>query len=181
MDLGLGITYEELCIKFSSILMGPKNFYRHFKKKFLGKLKISFLKKSQNILKIKSLFTTFILILNFTIFQPQNYLQFFAILTYFSAKKFLSLFKKKYSEKLKISIFLSYSKIKNSILTKTGFAPSLKRKLNLAVFVKIEFLFCYNSKTKECKYLKFSPNTIEIFNFSDVDKMFLAESKYLKN
>ncbi|KAE9532816.1 hypothetical protein AGLY_009897 [Aphis glycines] len=61
----------------------------------------------------------------FTIFQPQNYLQIFAILTYFifwSAKKFLSLFKKKYLEKLKISIFLSYSKIKNSILTKTGFA-----------------------------------------------------------
>ncbi|KAF0759505.1 hypothetical protein FWK35_00006053 [Aphis craccivora] len=28
------ITYEELCIKFSSILIGPKNFYRHFKKNF---------------------------------------------------------------------------------------------------------------------------------------------------
>ncbi|KAF0759908.1 hypothetical protein FWK35_00009135, partial [Aphis craccivora] len=24
-------TYEELCIKFSSILIGPKKFYRHFK------------------------------------------------------------------------------------------------------------------------------------------------------
>ncbi|KAF0773029.1 hypothetical protein FWK35_00000075, partial [Aphis craccivora] len=28
------ITYEELCIKFSSILIGTKTFYRHFKKKF---------------------------------------------------------------------------------------------------------------------------------------------------
>ena len=51
------ITYEELCIKFSSILIGPKKFYRHFKKIFLEKLKISvvykYLKKIQNILKIK--------------------------------------------------------------------------------------------------------------------------------
>ncbi|KAE9531247.1 hypothetical protein AGLY_010453, partial [Aphis glycines] len=39
VDLGLGITYEELCIKFSSILIGPKKFYRHFKKKFSEKLK----------------------------------------------------------------------------------------------------------------------------------------------
>ncbi|KAE9535762.1 hypothetical protein AGLY_007663, partial [Aphis glycines] len=31
VDLGLGITYEELCIKFSSILIGPKKFYRYFK------------------------------------------------------------------------------------------------------------------------------------------------------
>ncbi|KAE9533034.1 hypothetical protein AGLY_009462 [Aphis glycines] len=35
------ITYEELCIKFSSILIGPKKFYRHFKKKISEKLKIS--------------------------------------------------------------------------------------------------------------------------------------------
>ncbi|KAF0771830.1 hypothetical protein FWK35_00001122 [Aphis craccivora] len=28
------ITYEELCIKFSSILIWPKKCYRHFKKKF---------------------------------------------------------------------------------------------------------------------------------------------------
>ncbi|KAF0765618.1 hypothetical protein FWK35_00003760 [Aphis craccivora] len=52
------ITYEEFCIKFSSILIGPKRFYRHFKKFFLEKLKISVvykkLKKIQNILKIKS-------------------------------------------------------------------------------------------------------------------------------
>ncbi|KAE9523415.1 hypothetical protein AGLY_015967 [Aphis glycines] len=54
VDLGLGITYEELCIKFSSILIGPKKLYRHFKKKISEKLKISVLKKTQNILKIKS-------------------------------------------------------------------------------------------------------------------------------
>ncbi|KAE9544390.1 hypothetical protein AGLY_001569 [Aphis glycines] len=41
VDLGLGITYEELCIKFSSILIGPKKFNRHFKKNFSEKLKIS--------------------------------------------------------------------------------------------------------------------------------------------
>ncbi|KAE9544089.1 hypothetical protein AGLY_001778 [Aphis glycines] len=132
VDLGLGITYEELCIKFSSILIGPKKFYRHFKKKFSEKLKISVLKKTQNILKIKSCkenanlnnwinryLTRFCKNLNFkhslnflsesgrifeekfmenlvpnfqnlvikeknfTIVQPQNYLQIFAILTYF--------------------------------------------------------------------------------------------------
>ncbi|KAF0760433.1 hypothetical protein FWK35_00012155 [Aphis craccivora] len=32
-------TYEELCIKFSSILIGPKKFYRHFKKNFQKNLK----------------------------------------------------------------------------------------------------------------------------------------------
>ncbi|KAF0762889.1 hypothetical protein FWK35_00008992, partial [Aphis craccivora] len=51
------ITYEELCIKFSSILIGPKRFYRHFKKNCSEKLKISVvykkLKKSKNILKMK--------------------------------------------------------------------------------------------------------------------------------
>ncbi|KAF0689177.1 hypothetical protein FWK35_00036546 [Aphis craccivora] len=35
------ITYKELCIKFSSILIGPKKFYRHFKNIFSEKLKIS--------------------------------------------------------------------------------------------------------------------------------------------
>ena len=52
------IIYEGFCIKFSSILIGPKKFYRHFKIKFSEKLKISVvykcLKKYQNILKIKS-------------------------------------------------------------------------------------------------------------------------------
>ncbi|KAF0769047.1 hypothetical protein FWK35_00004923 [Aphis craccivora] len=52
------ITYEELCIKFSSILIGPKKFYRHLKKHISEKFKISviykYLKKSKNILKIKS-------------------------------------------------------------------------------------------------------------------------------
>ncbi|KAF0763081.1 hypothetical protein FWK35_00007183 [Aphis craccivora] len=35
------ITYEELCTKFSSILIGPKKIYRHFKNKYSEKLKIS--------------------------------------------------------------------------------------------------------------------------------------------
>ncbi|KAF0750807.1 hypothetical protein FWK35_00024706, partial [Aphis craccivora] len=52
------ILYEELCINFSSILIGPKKLYRHLKKQFSEKLKISViyikLKKSQNNLKIKS-------------------------------------------------------------------------------------------------------------------------------
>ncbi|KAF0771832.1 hypothetical protein FWK35_00001120 [Aphis craccivora] len=39
------ITYEELCIKFSSSLIGPKKFYQHFKKKFSEKLKISIVYK----------------------------------------------------------------------------------------------------------------------------------------
>ncbi|KAF0765503.1 hypothetical protein FWK35_00003382, partial [Aphis craccivora] len=35
------ITYEELSIKFSSILIGSKKSYRHFKNMFSEKLKIS--------------------------------------------------------------------------------------------------------------------------------------------
>ncbi|KAF0764564.1 hypothetical protein FWK35_00003127 [Aphis craccivora] len=35
------ITYEEIFIKFSSIFIGLKKFYRYFKKFFLEKLKIS--------------------------------------------------------------------------------------------------------------------------------------------
>ncbi|KAF0752951.1 hypothetical protein FWK35_00029524 [Aphis craccivora] len=51
------LTYEELYIKFSSILIGQKKFYRHSNLNFNSeKLKISvvykYLKKSQNILKI---------------------------------------------------------------------------------------------------------------------------------
>ncbi|KAF0750993.1 hypothetical protein FWK35_00022936, partial [Aphis craccivora] len=34
------ITYEELCVKFSSILIRPKKFNRHFKKMFSEKLKV---------------------------------------------------------------------------------------------------------------------------------------------
>ncbi|KAF0762816.1 hypothetical protein FWK35_00014411 [Aphis craccivora] len=39
------ITYEEFCIKFSSILIGPKKFYRHFKNILSEKLKISVVDK----------------------------------------------------------------------------------------------------------------------------------------
>ncbi|KAF0762044.1 hypothetical protein FWK35_00016730 [Aphis craccivora] len=47
------ITNEELCIQFSSIFIGPKKFYRHFKKKFSEKLKISVVyENSSNIVKI---------------------------------------------------------------------------------------------------------------------------------
>ncbi|KAE9533274.1 hypothetical protein AGLY_009315 [Aphis glycines] len=42
---------------------------------------------------------------------------------------------------------------------------------------KLNFLFCYNSKTNRCKYLKFSPNITEIFNFSNVDKKSLDDQK----
>ncbi|KAF0772375.1 hypothetical protein FWK35_00015140 [Aphis craccivora] len=35
------IIYVEICIKFSSILIGSKKFYRHSKKNFSEKLKIS--------------------------------------------------------------------------------------------------------------------------------------------
>ncbi|KAF0756017.1 hypothetical protein FWK35_00014704 [Aphis craccivora] len=35
------ITYEELCIKFSKLFGHPKFFYRHFKKNFSKKSKIS--------------------------------------------------------------------------------------------------------------------------------------------
>ncbi|KAF0749774.1 hypothetical protein FWK35_00027706 [Aphis craccivora] len=36
--ISIRITYEELCIKFSSIFIGPKKFYRHFKKIFFRKI-----------------------------------------------------------------------------------------------------------------------------------------------
>ncbi|KAF0707254.1 hypothetical protein FWK35_00036099 [Aphis craccivora] len=35
------ITYEKFCIQFSSILIGLKRFYRHIKKQFSKKFKIS--------------------------------------------------------------------------------------------------------------------------------------------
>ncbi|KAF0772991.1 hypothetical protein FWK35_00031699 [Aphis craccivora] len=46
------ITYEELCIKFSSILIGPKRFYRHFKNIFSEKLNISVVYNSSKKVKI---------------------------------------------------------------------------------------------------------------------------------
>ncbi|KAF0702022.1 hypothetical protein FWK35_00029883 [Aphis craccivora] len=46
------ITYEELFIKFSSILIGPKKFYRHFKNIFSVKLKISVAINSSKKFKI---------------------------------------------------------------------------------------------------------------------------------
>ncbi|KAF0725792.1 Uncharacterized protein FWK35_00023563 [Aphis craccivora] len=56
------------------------------------------------------------------------------------------------------------------------FSPSLKRKSDLVVFVKIKFLFCYNSITNRCKYLKFSPN----YFFLNNDKNFMAGQEILK-
>ncbi|KAE9522202.1 hypothetical protein AGLY_017462 [Aphis glycines] len=86
---GVGITYEELCIKFSSILIGPKKFYQHFKKKFSEKLKISVIFEEKFMENLVPNFQNLaIKEKNFTIFQPQNYLQIFAILTYFQNKKF---------------------------------------------------------------------------------------------
>ncbi|KAF0757102.1 hypothetical protein FWK35_00015497 [Aphis craccivora] len=46
------ITYEELCIKFSSILIAPKKFYRHFKNIFSGKLKFQLSINSSKKVKI---------------------------------------------------------------------------------------------------------------------------------
>ncbi|KAE9526715.1 hypothetical protein AGLY_013363 [Aphis glycines] len=123
------ITYEELCIKFSTqkkskyfenqitiydlyylnnnkyqksfeakplfnavfFCLNPVEFFLQiFEKKFMKNLVPNF----QNLVIKEKIFT---------IFQPQNYLQIFAILTYFifwSAKKFLSLFKKKILRKI---------------------------------------------------------------------------------
>ncbi|KAE9534012.1 hypothetical protein AGLY_008748, partial [Aphis glycines] len=39
VDLGLGITYEELCITFSIILIGPKKILSTLQKKFFRKIK----------------------------------------------------------------------------------------------------------------------------------------------
>ncbi|KAE9545734.1 hypothetical protein AGLY_001277 [Aphis glycines] len=90
------ITYEELCIPFS------KFFLQIFEEKFMKNLIPNF---KNLVIKEKI----------FTIFQPQNYLQIFAILTYFKPcikfskfsgqpKNFYCYLKKKYLEKLKISI-----------------------------------------------------------------------------
>ncbi|KAE9525085.1 hypothetical protein AGLY_014499 [Aphis glycines] len=98
VDLGLGITYEELCIKFSSILIGPKKFYRHFKKNFSEKLKISVIFEEkfmenlvpnfQNLVKKEK---------NFMIFQLQNYLTYFFV---WSFNTFLSTLQKKILRKI---------------------------------------------------------------------------------
>ncbi|KAE9534010.1 hypothetical protein AGLY_008746, partial [Aphis glycines] len=96
---------------------------------------------------------------NFYDFPSQNYLQIFAILTYFliknlvsnfqdfmvSQKNFYRYLKKKYLEKLKISIFLSYSKIKNSILTKTGFARAEVKKRS--IFTALNVVDRHKKKT----------------------------------
>ncbi|KAE9526229.1 hypothetical protein AGLY_013860 [Aphis glycines] len=147
--IAIRITYEELCINFSNILTPPKKFYRHFKKKFLGKLKISFLKKYQNILKIKSRKENDNLnncIYDLYYLNNNKYQKSFEAKPLYNAvlkiygepcTKFLKLsYKRKNfyhfpTTKLlanfhNFDIFLqkklSYSKIKNSILTKTGFA-----------------------------------------------------------
>ncbi|KAE9533241.1 hypothetical protein AGLY_009282 [Aphis glycines] len=54
VDLGLGITYEELCIKIFKYFDWAKKILSTLQKNFSEKLKISVLKKTQNILKIKS-------------------------------------------------------------------------------------------------------------------------------
>ncbi|KAE9530013.1 hypothetical protein AGLY_011475, partial [Aphis glycines] len=83
------ITYEKLCINFSNIFTPPKKFYRHFKKKFSEKLKISFIFKEKFMKNFVPNFQNLVIKEKiFTIFQPQNYLQIFAILTYFQNKKF---------------------------------------------------------------------------------------------
>ncbi|KAF0761662.1 hypothetical protein FWK35_00018134 [Aphis craccivora] len=46
------ITYEEFCIKFSSILIGLKKIYRRLKKNFSEKLKISVVYKLLKKVKI---------------------------------------------------------------------------------------------------------------------------------
>ncbi|KAE9534023.1 hypothetical protein AGLY_008759 [Aphis glycines] len=96
VDLGLGITYEELCIKFSSILMGPKKFYRHFKKKFSEKLKISVILEGK-LMENLVLYFQFLIIntKNFMIFQLQNYLQIFAFSTDFVKNLTINDYKKK--------------------------------------------------------------------------------------
>ncbi|KAE9534013.1 hypothetical protein AGLY_008749 [Aphis glycines] len=130
------ITCEELCIKFSSILIGPKKFYRHFKK-FLGKLKISIYdlyylnnNKYQKSFEAKPLFNAVLkiygksctkfsklsykrknfydfpttkLLANFRNFEYFNNLSktlYYIFKIFWSAKKFLSLFKKKILRKI---------------------------------------------------------------------------------
>ncbi|KAE9537636.1 hypothetical protein AGLY_006659 [Aphis glycines] len=114
----------------------------------------------------------------FTIFQPQNYLQIFAILTYFifwSAKKFLSLFQKKYSEKLKISIFLSYSKIKNSILTKTGFAGAEVK--NRSIFTAPNVVHRHKKKKTHIIFMMTRKKRFSV----DVHLEFKIKTKYVNS
>ncbi|KAE9539831.1 hypothetical protein AGLY_005083 [Aphis glycines] len=96
------ITYEELCKKFTSILIGPKKFYRHFKKNFSEKLKISVIFEEKFMENLVPNFQNLVIKEKiFMIFQLQNYLQIFAFSTDF---------------------FLNYNHKKKSIWSKTGFA-----------------------------------------------------------
>ncbi|KAE9543905.1 hypothetical protein AGLY_001883 [Aphis glycines] len=80
VDLGLGITYEELCIKFSR----PKKFYRHFKKKFQKNLKFQLsINISKKLLEGKLMENLVYEHKKFMIFQLKNYLQIFAFSTDF--------------------------------------------------------------------------------------------------
>ncbi|KAE9545444.1 hypothetical protein AGLY_000987 [Aphis glycines] len=113
------ITYEELCIKFTR----SKKFYRHFKKNFSEKLKISVILEEKFMENLVPNFQNLVIKEKiFMIFQLQNYLQIFAFSTFPTIKtthkepciKFSKLFghpkifyrhfKKNFSKKSKISV-----------------------------------------------------------------------------
>ncbi|KAE9543452.1 hypothetical protein AGLY_002252 [Aphis glycines] len=115
VDLGLGITYEELCIQFSSILIGPKICYRHFKKNFSEKLKISLLegKLMENLVYEHKRFYDFStkLLANFRVFDrfptiktthKEPCIKFSKLFGH--PKKCYRHFKKNFSKKSKISM-----------------------------------------------------------------------------
>ncbi|KAE9534050.1 hypothetical protein AGLY_008786 [Aphis glycines] len=65
---------------------------------------------------------------------------------------------------VKVNIFQQFSKKSRKTKKKMTEKREFLRKTS---FRQIVFLYGCNSKTNHCKYLKFSQNTIEIFNFSN--------------
>ncbi|KAE9534049.1 hypothetical protein AGLY_008785 [Aphis glycines] len=113
---------------------------------------------------------------NFMIFQPQNYLQIFAILTYFKPcikfsrfsgqpKNFYRYLKKKYLEKLKISIFKKSQKYKHfvkiSIFELQPYKKTICRKLVLRKNSRFSVIFFF-------VFLDFFENCWKMLTFTSI-------------
>ncbi|KAE9537218.1 hypothetical protein AGLY_006241 [Aphis glycines] len=155
------ITYEELCIKFSR----PKKFYRHFKKKFSEKLKISV------SFEDKSLSLLFLVIQNF----------------------FTDTSKKNSHKNRKFHInnpkkFLNYNHIKKSFRSKISFAKNIHFYIgNHPHSLKLEHYFdwlcCTQTQKKKKTYIIIMNEMMKVKSkkFPEVFKKFRENKKMTEN
>ncbi|KAE9538596.1 hypothetical protein AGLY_005695 [Aphis glycines] len=170
------ITNEELCIKFSSILIGPKKFYRHFKKNF-----------SENY-KHKTFhdFSTSKLLANFRVFDRfqqlirnlvLNFQDFLVIQNFFTDtskknshknRKFQwSINNSKKSKIFENLTFLNYNHIKKSIRSKTGYSLFHRKpspKFEIEALFRLVMLYANTKKKHTSMVVK---KMIYVSNFYD--------------